>query len=93
MSHWFREGASDETLSCTHTGGALSKPVAHSENLAHSASLALYAHAVLVELTVDYAMRESILILFKYVFGVSHWFREGASDETLSCTHTGGRPL
>ena len=36
MSHRFREGASNQTLSSTHTGGAPSKPVAH------SASLTLY---------------------------------------------------
>ena len=42
MSHRFRKGASNETLNCIRTGGALSKPVAHSENLAHSASTALH---------------------------------------------------
>ena len=36
VSYRFREGASDETSSWPHTGGALSKPVAH------SASLTLY---------------------------------------------------
>ena len=34
MSHRFREGASNQTLSCTHTGGALSKPLAHPVPLA-----------------------------------------------------------
>ena len=33
VSHRFREGASNQTLSCTHTCGALSKPVAHSVSL------------------------------------------------------------
>ena len=37
VNHRSREGASNQTLSCTHTGGALSTP------LTHSASLILYA--------------------------------------------------
>ena len=45
MSHRLRKGASNPTLSCTHTGGALSKPVAH------SASLALYTEPVPANLT------------------------------------------
>ena len=36
MGHRFGEAASNQTLNCTHTSGALCKP------MAHSASLTLY---------------------------------------------------
>ena len=62
MSHWFREGASNQTLSCTRIGGALAKPVAH------SSSLTVYHAKNESKLEIKH-LRRRLLRLFPWLLG------------------------
>ena len=87
MSHRVRKGASNETLSCTHTGGALSNWVI--EGVSDETLSCTHTGGALSN-RVRKGVSNETLSCAHTGGALSNWVREGVSNETLSYAHTGG---